>query len=65
MLVDPRADSGTVDFTKFAVSLGRLPGHGSDKAGRVNSFLPKHTVEHDVDAIEKKIIHKLEGGCEV
>ena len=65
LFADSCADSGTVDFTKFAASFGKLPAHDSDKAGRANNFLPKHAVEYDINAIEKKIIHKLEGGCEV
>lgn len=50
---------------KFAVALGRSPGHGPDKARRAYNFLPKHTTEYDLKAIEKKIMHKLEDRCEV
>ena len=64
-LIDCRADSSTMDFNKFKVALGKLPVHGTEKAARANSFLPKHAVECDLDAIEKKIIQKLEGTCEV
>lgn len=58
-------DSGTIDFMKFAVALGKSPGHGPDKTRRAYNFLPKHTVEYDLKAIERKIIHKLEDRCEV
>lgn len=50
---------------KFAVALGKSPGHGPDKARRAYNFLPKHATEYDLSAIEKKIMHKLEDRCEV
>eukprot|EP00903_Cladosiphon_okamuranus_P009058 g8660.t1 len=59
------ADAGGIDFMKFAVALGRSPGHGPDKSRRAYNFLPKHTTEYDLKAIEEKIMHKLEDRCEV
>lgn len=50
---------------KFAVALGKSPGHGPDNTRRAYNFLPKHTTEYDLNSIEKKIIHKLEDRCEV
>lgn len=51
---------------KFAVAVGKSPGHGPDKAGRgAYNFLPKHTTEYGLKAIERKIMHKLEDRCEV
>lgn len=50
---------------KFAVALGKSPGHGHDKTRRAYNFLPKHDMEYDLKAIEKKIVHKLEDRCEV
>lgn len=50
---------------KFAVALGKSPGYGPDKTRRTYNFLPKHDMEYDLNAIEKKIVHKLEDRCEV
>ncbi|CAN0267089.1 unnamed protein product [Ectocarpus sp. 8 AP-2014] len=58
-------DSESIDFMKFAVALGKSPGHGPDKSRRAYNFLPKHTTEYDLKVIEKKIMHKLEDRCEV
>lgn len=59
------ADSGVIDFMKFAGALGRSSGQEPDKSRRAYNFLPKNTTEHDLKAIEKKIMHKLEDRCEV
>lgn len=61
----PLTESGTIDFMKFAVALGKSPGHGPDKSRRAYNFLPKHTMEYDLKSIERKIVHKLEDRCEV
>lgn len=59
------ADSGTIDFKKFAIALGKSPGHGPDKARRTYNFLPKANTDHDLGEIEKKIVQKLQDRCEV
>lgn len=57
--------SGTIDFMKFAVALGKSPGHGLDKTRQAYNFLPKNATDYDLRAIEEKIVHKLEDRCEV